>query len=85
MGTGGGTHPSIPGMGIRPNPAAGFIEVNGARPGAAVMIFDIAGRMAAQAQADGDGTVEMSVDDLPPGLYCAVCGDSSTRFAVASR
>lgn len=81
----GGVHTPAPGIAVSPNPAVNLIAVTGAQPGAAVRVFDTTGRVAAETRAAENGTAYLSVQNLTPGLYSAVSGESAARFAVTAR
>jgi len=80
-----GFQPHRPGISVTPNPAASLITIAGPACGAAVGIFDLAGRMAAESAVGADGTAVIDVTNLRPGIYSAVGSSSAVRFTVTAR
>ena len=85
MGLEGGVCSTAQGITVSPNPAVSFITLTGAEPGGLVRVFDITGRVAAETQASANGNASLSIQNLASGLYTAVNGESTARFAVTSK
>ncbi len=85
MGMESGERTTATGITVFPSPAVSFITLTGAQPGTVVRVFDLAGRVAAETQTAENGTASLCVQDLTPGLYTAVSGESATRFTVTAR
>ena len=57
------------------------VTVEGLTPGMNVSIYSIDGRAVANAVADTQGTVQVSIDNLPAGIYVAASEAHSFKFA----
>lgn len=85
MGLSGDAVSNDPVISLLPNPALNTITVSGANPGSVVCIYDITGRLSRRVTTAADGSCSMNVTELEAGVYTAVSGRSTARFAVTAR
>lgn len=67
---------------ISPVPASAAITVTGAVPCESIHVFDLSGRRVASSISDEFGVANLSIINLPEGLYSVVSGKLSGRITV---
>ena len=68
------------GISIFPNPAGAFIYVNGAERWQKAELRDAAGKTVKVKQPDGRQQFEISVNDLPPGMYLLILSSKGKQL-----